>query len=224
MKKAVFCFFMVICFIFIACGDYKYEKYKNGVIITRYKGKNKDVVIPEMINKLPVVAIGDYAFSRNQLTSITLPNSLTSIGDDAFSSNQLTSITLPNSLTSIGKSAFEYNQLTSITFPNSLTFIGYGAFWFNKLTRVRIPNIATINEDAFDENVRINGRLSKNERIENNNSLSFSSILVSPSSSSRIGPEVWSATGTDFQYDEQATKKLEEELLRKAASEQLNKR
>ena len=41
------------------------------------------------------------------LTSITIPNSVTSIGNDAFQwCSGLTSVTIPNSVTSIGSSAF----------------------------------------------------------------------------------------------------------------------
>ena len=51
------------------------------------------------------------------LTSVTIPNSVTSIGNYAFREcTDLTSITIGNSVTSIGISAFYYcNSLTSIT-------------------------------------------------------------------------------------------------------------
>ena len=51
------------------------------------------------------------------MTSVTIPNSVTSIGDEAFSDcSGLTSITIPNSVTWIGKGAFAYCEgLTFIT-------------------------------------------------------------------------------------------------------------
>jgi hypothetical protein len=81
----------------------------------------------------------------------------TSIGDDAFEKNQLTSVTIPNSVTSIGDSVFRYNQLTSVTIPNSVTSIGFRAFVFNPfLTSVTIPNSVTdLHHDAFDQGVTI---------------------------------------------------------------------
>ena len=67
-----------------------------------------DVVIPSELGGYPVVKIGDSAFGyRTGLTSITIPDSVTSIGSDAFyDCTSLTSITIPDSVTSIGEGAF----------------------------------------------------------------------------------------------------------------------
>jgi hypothetical protein len=94
-----------------------------------------------------VTSIGDAAFSFcSGLTSITIPNSVTSIGNSAFSScSGLTFITIPNSVTSIGDYAFSYSSgLTSITIPNSVTSIGDYAFRdCSSLTSITIPNSVT---------------------------------------------------------------------------------
>ena len=71
-------------------------------------------------------------YINNELvTSITIPNSVTSIGNYAFyGCSGLTSITIPNSVTSIGNRAFSScSGLTSITIPNSVTSIGDSAFY-----------------------------------------------------------------------------------------------
>ena len=108
--------------------------------------------------KLPnsVTSIGDYAFYEcTSLTSVTIPNSVTSIGDYAFyGCSSLTSVTIPNSVTSIGDYAFDgCSSLISITIPNSVTSIGKSAFdGCSSLTSVTIPNsVTSIGSWAFYE-------------------------------------------------------------------------
>ncbi len=56
-----------------------------AIIITGYTGSCAAVVIPDMIEGLPVVSIGDGAFAeRSSLTGITIPAGIISIGDEAF--------------------------------------------------------------------------------------------------------------------------------------------
>ena len=100
--------------------------------------------------------IGDYAFKNcSDLTSLTLPSSVTRIGDYAFKNcSGLTSLTLPSSVTSIGMSAFEYcSSLTSLTLPSSVNEIGIYAFHgCSGLTSLTLPSSVTssIRDYIFD--------------------------------------------------------------------------
>lgn len=78
---------------------------------------------------------------RDSLTSINMPDSVTSIGDLAFfGCKSLASINIPDSVTSIGNGVFsECKSLTSITIPESVTkmagnpFVGWdGSLHFVK--------------------------------------------------------------------------------------------
>lgn len=65
------------------------------------------------------------------LTEVTaeMLQGITTIGSCAFSISNLTSVTIPNSVTSINDNAFYYcENLESITIPNSVTNINYYAF------------------------------------------------------------------------------------------------
>jgi hypothetical protein len=91
---------------------------------------------------------------KKQLTSVTIPNSVTSIENHAFIyCSGLTSITIPNSVTNIGNNAFwGCTGLTSITIPNSVTSIGSSAFSYcSGLTSIVtvIENPFAIDEDVF---------------------------------------------------------------------------
>ena len=61
--------------------------------------------------------VGDYAFDTTALTSVTLPDSVTSIGKGAFSNDTaLTSVHLGSGIATIGESAFvDANNLASLT-------------------------------------------------------------------------------------------------------------
>jgi hypothetical protein len=87
-----------------------------------------------------VTSIGTYAFYVTGLTSVTFSGTpkLTSISQGVLSNTALTSIIIPNSVTSIGEGAFYFDtELTSVTIGNSVTSIGNDAFGRNtKLTSV----------------------------------------------------------------------------------------
>src|SRR5574344_337020 len=152
------------CSLFTNVGCFKYSTIVlngvTGISIDDYydyinndsnnKACPRDVLIPETINGIAVISMSNYAFANNQLTSVTIPDSVTSIGNYAFANDQLTSVTIPNSVTSISDDAFISNQLTSVTIPNSVTSIGIGAFEGNQLTSVMIPDsVTSIDAEAF---------------------------------------------------------------------------
>ena len=92
---------------------------------------------PDLVKKLDLSklvgmqTIHEYEYSdyRN-LTSIIIPDSVTSIGDGAFENcSGLTEFVIPDSVTSIGKQAFSgCTSLTSVTIGSGVTTIGGSAF------------------------------------------------------------------------------------------------
>jgi len=164
-------------------GDWTYAVSNGEATITRYTGTGGALTIPSVLNGIPVVKVGNGQFSlsgsveNNTITSIAVPNGVTSIGDFAFGGltglrnliignsvtsigyaafselRSLTSITLPNSITSISNNALQNCvSLTSITIPNSVTSIENSAFFgCTGLTSVTIPNsVTSIENSAFE--------------------------------------------------------------------------
>ncbi len=107
-----------------------------------------------------VTSIGENAFYEcTSLTSITIGNSVPSIGYYAFyKCTSLTSITIPDSVTSIDSYAFyDCTSLASITLPDSVTSIGDYAFHgCTELTSITIPDsVTSIGKNAFKECYRL---------------------------------------------------------------------
>ena len=111
-------------------GDFIWIKNENGITLAAYLSDAAELNLPADYNG-ENYAIGSSAFDGcTGLTSVVIPNSVTSIGDSAFyNCSGITSVVIGNSVKSIGEHAFTYCKgLTSIVIPNSVTSIGRYAF------------------------------------------------------------------------------------------------
>ena len=181
---------------------------KDGVSYAVSTARNyvaPDIVIPAIYNGLPVTTINRIGNTTNNITSIfipdtvttissqafkdtrplpdglTLPNSVTTIGDHAFYSSGLKSITIPNSVTSLGEYAFQYcTGLTSVTFEKGcqLTSLGKNVFYgCSSLTSIAIPDSVTeIGIQAFYSCTALESvTFSENSQLKSIGSVAFSS-------------------------------------------------
>ena len=112
-------------------------------------GVNGAVEIPEGVTE-----IGSWAFSGREITSITLPNTVTNIEMFAFENcHRLTTVEIPNGVASIGLYAFHgCDGLTSVTIPHGVTSIDAWAFsGCSGLKSVVLPeSVKFIGNDAFN--------------------------------------------------------------------------
>ena len=112
--------------------------------------------IKHLIIEEGIVVLGEHTFSNlPNLTSVSLPDTLTIIKAGAFFNNSsLKEFTIPKSVVTIERSAFgECYALTSITIPDSVTSIGTGAFTkCRKLQTVVLSNSLTeLPDQLFSE-------------------------------------------------------------------------
>ncbi|EKD55533.1 MAG: WD40-like protein Beta Propeller [uncultured bacterium] len=105
----------------IKMPDFTYTDNGSDITITKCNSTSTTVIIPETINGKPVKSIGSAFGFITTLTSVIIPNSITSIGKNAFyCCANLTNINIPASVISIGPSAFGYcDNLTCITVDNA---------------------------------------------------------------------------------------------------------
>ncbi len=133
-----------------------YLENGEATIMAQDKSLSGDIIIPENLSynnaEYKVTSVDASAFTSTKITSITLPNSITSLGEKCFEGcRNLTSITLPNSITSLGDGCFSYCGLTSITLPNSITSLGEKCFNnCQNLTSITLPNsITSLGDGCF---------------------------------------------------------------------------
>ena len=124
-------------------GLYLYVVLEDGTAgITGYLGDETALVIPSVVDDLPVTAIGAYAFEYAALTSVVIPEGVTVIDCEAFAAaSALKEITLPSTLREIGEEAFIGCALEKVTLSEGVETLGERAFagcW--NLKTITLPN------------------------------------------------------------------------------------
>ena len=109
--------------------------------------------IKEVIIGDGITSIGDCTFTRcENLTSVTIPDSVTRIGEYAFGVCGLTEVNIPESVKIIDEMAFSNCvNLKKINIPEKITKLNDNVFWYCKeLTEINLPeNLESIGTDAF---------------------------------------------------------------------------
>lgn len=100
-----------------------------------------------------VTLIGEGAFEGTGITTLTIPNSVTSIGENAFYNSKLQSIKVGNGVKKIENGTFRGTNLKEFVIPQNVTCIGEFAFADCKsLTRIIIhKNVRQIADGAFSD-------------------------------------------------------------------------
>ncbi len=136
-------------------GDFTYTTANGAVTITGYTGAGGAVEIPTTISGLPVTVLRGTFKANKTVTSVTIPEGVTSIENGCFFQCwNLSSVSIPEGVKSIDHQAFYYcSKLATVSIPTSVTSIGYQAF--NRctgLTSVTIPaRVTSIGDGAFGE-------------------------------------------------------------------------
>ncbi len=124
----------------------------NGILIDG-RACEGDVIVSDIVTSIAGQAFSQNISELSKITSISIPDSVTSIGSDAFyNCAKLEKVKMSNNVTDIGSSTFAgCTQLKEVTLPNSLKTIGYLAFReCSSLISLDIPNgTETINSQAF---------------------------------------------------------------------------
>jgi hypothetical protein len=129
-----------------AAAQWAHTTNNGAITITRYLGRETNLVVPETLNGWPVarVAAGAFQFAPAQYVtrSITFPPAITNLGVAEFNSYQLlTNVTFLGPIQIIPDGAFiGCRNLVAVHYPDSVTRIGQDAFQgCVKLAAVNLP-------------------------------------------------------------------------------------
>lgn len=185
---------------------------------------DEEVRIYPLYNGLPVTAIGAQAFEDTHVTSVIIPDGVSTIGDSAFSGcgflanisipdtvswigdyafnncSQLAGVTVPMGVETIGDYTFSNCGIAEIDLPDSITSIGESAFSScNRLGEVLIPgSVKKIGKSAFSRCFG-NIQIILSEGVEEIGDGAFASILMTgrftvPDSVTSLGASMFSGS------------------------------
>lgn len=214
-------------------GDLQYDYVDRENATVAFNGIRTDseiVEIPASVEydgvTYTVVGIAPSALYIKNVSSVSIPNTVTYIGNSAFRGcSQLSEVVIPDSVASIGQSAFASSGLVSVNIPDSVTTLGAGAFerctrltevsigsgimelpsnafaTCTSLTSVTIPGtVETINGSFHDSrNIRDITMGDGVKRIEGNAfaNLPYITSIEIPDSVTYIGPAFSGCTGIE---------------------------
>ena len=201
-KKVLLALALIFTLVFAltACGGdtaytpgLQFTEQSNGTYsVSAYTGSATEVVIPSVYNGCAVTRIGSKTFYNcSDLTSITIPDSVTSIDVYVFyGCRKLTDITIGENseLTSIGDYAFQQcSNLTSITFGENSQLTTIGDFAFHNcsnLTSITIPSsVTSIDKYAFADcdsltSITFGGTKAQWERVSKGSDWAFNTPTI----------------------------------------------
>lgn len=139
--------------------DYLFYTVNNINYLIGYIGNETSLVLPNDYNGENYIINGSAFLVMANLTSVTIPDCVTSIGSYAFRNcRSLTSVTIPDSVTSVGEYAFDgCSNLTNITIPDGITILYSNTFSnCSSITSITIPDrVTTIGNNVFSNCSRL---------------------------------------------------------------------
>lgn len=160
---------IILCCSFSACGspasspieDFEYEFEDGTVTITGYIGTDLEIVIPDTIEKRPVTVIGEEAFMNYDMTSIVIPEGITTIDNNAFTDcNNLESIVLPDSLyyisthSGLDDTSWYENQSDGILYINNILYEYKNGDRSDAMEEIKINNGTKVVADGAFSNCK----------------------------------------------------------------------
>ena len=135
---------------YAAVDGFLYSNDKRTLVCVPAGCRAIDITLPNTVE-----TIHKYAFYGASVSTVVMPDSITTVGTGAFfACESLTDVTMPNGVSSIeDETFFGCCSLTSIVMPDGIMTIGADAFAYCRaLTEVKLPNtVVSVGDGAFGD-------------------------------------------------------------------------
>lgn len=170
------------------------------VVIEKYNGNEVDVVIPDLIEGLPVKRIEAFAFADNQtIESVAFGANVTWMAVCVFQDcRNLRKVELNEGLLLLGAACFRgCVNLEEINLPNTLRYVRWDVFRnCRKLTKLEFPNSLRFLHASFGADVLTSINLGGGLSVYEANNLRRLTEIYVPSNFEDISPRAFTAPGT----------------------------
>ncbi|MBQ5995027.1 MAG: leucine-rich repeat domain-containing protein, partial [Clostridia bacterium] len=129
-----------------------YDASGGTTVVTGYTGTKTSVTIPSQLGGKTVTAIN--SFVSDKITSVTLPDTITSIGDGAFDGcSKLKTVKLNQGLQTIGGYAFRGTIIESISIPKSVTALASNTDYTSYVNRSAFGGATNLKDVVFENGI-----------------------------------------------------------------------
>ena len=109
--------------------NFSYLPIKEGCVITGYKGVATVINVPKECSGVPVVEIGENAFSHRNVDTVIIPNTVKRLGLGVFLGSTVKEVVLPDSIEEICTACFrDCTNLQHIHLPPRITYLAEALF------------------------------------------------------------------------------------------------
>lgn len=151
-------------------NEFEYNVFDSHTTITKCLSKQQTIIIPEILENLPVEKLGKSIFKKNtKIKEITLSKNIVSLRGYCFKQSSLQKIVLNSNLKQIGPGTFnKCSNLKEIIIPEGVLLLGWKSFANCKnLKTVTIPNsVQKISKTAFLNSKHITIKCKKDSYAE----------------------------------------------------------
>lgn len=139
---------------YVTDSSFEYEQIDGGIILTKYTGKNKNIIVPAKIDGNAVLSLKGTFFGNSTVENVRISEGIISVDYMTFwHCISLESVELPNSVETVGHATFKNCiGLEKVRFgKNLVNIMPYAFSGCVSLKSVSMPDgLRFIGENAFD--------------------------------------------------------------------------